>query len=143
MSSTPDFAPFKSSFNGDIVTSDDQDTALYEASIARWAFSAARRASIVTFPRDAAAIVQALKYARAQKLDLAVKGGGHSAAGYSSTTGGLVIDLGKYFAGVRIDEEKKLGYVGGGAIWKTVDEEAIKYGLATVGGTVNHTGVAG
>ena len=143
MSSTPDFASFKSSFNGDVVASDEQDAALYEASIKRWAYSAAKRASIVTFPRDAAAICQALKYAQTHKLDLAVKGGGHSAAGYSSTDGGLVIDLGRYFGGVRVDEEKKVGYVGGGAIWKTVDEEAIKYGLATVGGTVNHTGVAG
>jgi FAD/FMN-containing dehydrogenase len=54
-----------------------------------------------------------------------------------------VIDLSRYLNTVRVDEERKLGYVGGGATWGAVDKEAIKYGLATTGGTVNHTGVGG
>ncbi|CAG8561528.1 2121_t:CDS:2, partial [Acaulospora colombiana] len=56
---------------------------------------------------------------------------------------GIVIDLSKYINTVRVDHENKLGFVGGGASWKDVDEEAITYGLASVGGTVNHTGVGG
>ncbi|KAF8648761.1 hypothetical protein AX14_008778, partial [Amanita brunnescens Koide BX004] len=65
------------------------------------------------------------------------------AAGASSIENGLVIDLSRYLNGVSIDAEKKLAHVGGGAIWETVDKAAIEYGLATVGGTVNHTGVGG
>ena len=53
-------------------------------------------------------------------------------------TGGLVIDLSRHMNGVQIDPDKKLGYVGGGALWEDVDKAAIQYGLATVGGTVNH-----
>ncbi|TEB04031.1 FAD-binding domain-containing protein [Coprinellus micaceus] len=64
-------------------------------------------------------------------------------AGASSVEDGLVIDLSRYLNQVRIEPDKRLGYVGGGCVWKTVDEAAIKYGLATVGGTVNHTGVGG
>jgi FAD/FMN-containing dehydrogenase len=45
-------------------------------------------------------------------------------------------------AGVSVDAEKRLLVVAGGAIWETVDKEAAKHGLATVGGTVNHTGTS-
>ena len=55
----------------------------------------------------------------------------------SGVLGGLVIDLSRYLNGVTVDSEKQLGYVGGGAIWETVDKVAIEHGLATVGGTVN------
>jgi hypothetical protein len=45
--------------------------------------------------------------------------------------------LSKYLGTVKIDAENKVAYVGGGALWRDVDAEAIKYGLATVTGTVN------
>ena len=73
-----------------------------------------------------------------EEVHFAIRGGGHSAAGTSSAEGGLVIDLSRYLDNVRVDPENKLAYVQGGAIWKTVDEAAIKHGLAAVGGTVNH-----
>ena len=126
---------FKASFKGDIVTQAD---AGYETAIARWAMNAARRAKVVAFVKDESDVAAAIKYAQAEKLPIAVKSGGHSASGTSSQTDGLVIDLSRYLAGVRVDPEKKLGYVGGGAIWEAVDKEVIKYGLASVGGTVNH-----
>lgn len=50
-----------------------------------------------------------------------------------------MIDLSVYLNHVRVDPDTKLAYVGGGAVWKDVDEEGMKYGMATVGGTVNHT----
>ena len=49
-----------------------------------------------------------------------------------------MIDLSRYLNTVKVDPDKRLGYVGGGAIWETVDKAAINHGLATVGGTVNH-----
>jgi len=93
--------------------------------------------------KDTSDISAAIKYAKAAGLPLAIRGGGHSAAGSSSSANGLVIDLSKYLNGVKIDADNKLGYVGGGANWQAVDEAAIVHGLATVGGTVNHTGVGG
>jgi len=130
----------KAQFAGEIVTKDDSE---YPAAITRWAKNSERPAAMVVYPRSHEDIAAALQYARETKTPLAVKGGGHSAQGASSITDGLVIDLARHFAGVRVDASAKVAYVGGGAIWKTVDEEAIKYGLATVGGTVNHTGVGG
>lgn len=140
LASFPSFAmanldSFITSFKGDIVTPADAD---YEEAIARWAKNAIRKAKLVAFVKDAQDVSEAIKYAVAEGLSLAVRGGGHNVTGASSSDGGLVIDLSKYLGGVRVDPDKKLGYVGGGAVWKTVDETAIKYGLAGVGGTVNH-----
>ena len=124
-------------FKGDLVTPKDPG---YEDSIKRWAVNAQRRAAVVAFVRDADDVALALKYARDQvpRLPIAIRGGGHKTSGASSVEGGLVIDLSKYMNGVRISKEQKLAYVGGGAIWETVDKEAMKEGLATVAGTVNH-----
>ena len=49
-----------------------------------------------------------------------------------------MIDLSRHLSGVRVDPVAKLAYVGGGAIWETVDKTAIEHGLATVAGTINH-----
>ncbi|KAL5487872.1 hypothetical protein ACEPAI_5980 [Sanghuangporus weigelae] len=134
------YESLKATFKGDIVTPSDPD---YEKAISRWAANAARRAKYVAFVKDAEDVKLALDFVKSQKLPFAVKGGGHNVTGASSSDGGLVIDLSRYLAGVRVDPENKVGYVGGGALWETVDKAAIEHGLATVGGTVNHTGVAG
>ncbi|KAF5378484.1 hypothetical protein D9615_007137 [Tricholomella constricta] len=135
-----DFTAFKAQFKGDIVTPDDAD---YPQAIARWAVNAQRRARVVAFVKDAGDIVLAIRHARANALPIAIRGGGHSPAGASSSEGGLVIDLSRYINGTTVDAEKRVAYVGGGALWESVDKEAIKHGLATVAGTVNHTGVGG
>lgn len=129
------FTTFQQSFKGDLVTPTD---AGYEQAIDRWAHNAARKAEIVAFVKDTSDVALAIQYAKNNNLPIAIRGGGHSASGASSVEGGLVIDLSRYINGVTVDPEKRLGYVGGGALWKTVDETAIQYGLATVGGTVNH-----
>ncbi|EJD01265.1 FAD-binding domain-containing protein [Fomitiporia mediterranea MF3/22] len=125
----------KATFKGDIVTPSDPG---YEEAISRWAKNAERRAKYVAFVKDAEDVRLALDLAKSEKIPLAIKGGGHNAAGASSSEGGLIIDLSRYLARVTVDPVKKLGYVGGGAVWKTVDEAGIEHGLATVGGTVNH-----
>ncbi|GJJ09901.1 hypothetical protein Clacol_004125 [Clathrus columnatus] len=130
---------FKSVFKGEIV---EPSSPGYPEAIARWAKNAERNAKYVLCPKDEKDVSEAIKFAIAIKLPLAVKGGGHNPSGASSIEGGVSINL-KHFDGVRIDPEKKLAYVGGGAIWKTVDYAAIKHGLATPGGTINHTGVGG
>jgi FAD/FMN-containing dehydrogenase len=132
-------------FAGDIVLPVD----LHDASLTRFAKNAKRKAGLVAFPKSAEDVSKVLKLAKYQSaadgnsVHTVIRGGGHSPAGTSSSEGGVVIDLSRYMNTVRIDEEKKLAYVGGGATWETVDKEAIKFGLATPGGTVNHTGVGG
>ena len=132
---TSSFEEFKRLFKGDIVTPDHPE---YEESIQRWAANATRRAKVVAFVKDVDDVARAVKYASTVGLPIAIRGGGHNPAGSSSTEGGLVIDLSRYLNTCRVDPATKRAYVAGGAIWETVDKEAIKYGLATVGGTVNH-----
>lgn len=93
-------------------------------------------------PSDVADIQVALLWAQKHNIDLAIKGGGHSVAGTSSSQDGLVIDLSR-MKDVSVDPVAKTVTVQGGATWKEVDEAAAEHDLAAVGGTVNHTGVGG
>jgi FAD/FMN-containing dehydrogenase len=79
---------------------------------------------------------------RKHNIPFTVRGGGHSTSGAASIEDGIVIDLSK-MRKVTVNPEAKTVTAEGGAIWEDVDVEAAKYGLATVGGTVNHTGVGG
>ena len=126
---------FKQSFKGDIVTRDDDE---YFKAIARWATNAERPARVVAFVKNTDDVALTLKYAQTNKLQIAIRGGGHSPAGTSSAEDGLVIDLSRYFNYAVVDPEKRTARVGGGTLWGTVESEAIRYGLASVAGTVNH-----
>ncbi|KAF8060170.1 hypothetical protein FPV67DRAFT_1361638, partial [Lyophyllum atratum] len=84
--------------------------------IARWAANAERRAHIVAFVKDADDVVLAIQYARANSLSIAIRGGGHNPAAASSSEGGLVIDLSRHINDAKIDSEKRVAYVGGGAL---------------------------
>lgn len=75
-------------------------------------------------------------------IDSFVTGGGHSTSGAASIEDGIVIDLSK-MRKVTVDVDAKTIKAEGGTTWEDVDVEAAKFGLATVGGTVNHTGVGG
>jgi FAD/FMN-containing dehydrogenase len=90
----------------------------------------------------AADVIAALGFARANDLEVAVRGGGHSIAGLSTSDGGMVIDLSP-MRNVRVDADARVAYVGPGAVWGDVDHEAQQFGLATTGGLVSTTGVAG
>ncbi|KAB8071027.1 hypothetical protein BDV29DRAFT_179878 [Aspergillus leporis] len=114
----------------------------YLDSIRRWSETGVKQAGVVVMPTEPNDIRTALLWAQEYNIDLAVKGGGHSVAGTSSSEGGLVVDLSRMNK-VTVNQEKKTLTVQGGAVWKDVDEAGAEYGLAAVGGTVNHTGVGG
>ncbi|MGZ4461956.1 MAG: FAD-binding oxidoreductase [Gaiellaceae bacterium] len=101
-----------------------------------------RSPALVVRCAGAADVVAAVGFARSNGLAIAVRGGGHSIAGFSTCDNGIVIDLGP-MRSVRIDPRGRRAYVGGGAVWSDVDHESQAHGLATTGGLVSTTGVGG
>ena len=90
----------------------------------------------------AADVIAAVGFARSNGLTIAVRGGGHSIPGFSTVDDGIVIDLSP-MTDVRVDPVARQATVGGGAVWADVDHETQAHGLATTGGLVSTTGVAG
>ena len=87
-------------------------------------------------------VVVALAFARRQGLPVAVRGGGHSVTGRCLCADGLAIDV-RGMRDVEVDPERGVAQVGGGATWAEVDRATQAHGLATTGGRVSTTGVAG
>jgi FAD/FMN-containing dehydrogenase len=87
-------------------------------------------------------VVAALAFAREQQLDVSVRAGGHSVTGLSLCDDGLVLDV-RGMSDVEVDPERRIARVGGGATWAVVDRATQAHGLATTGGRVSTTGVAG
>ena len=101
-----------------------------------------KRPAVIARCRSPTDVVAALEYARHEGLELAVRGGGHSVAGLSCTNGGMMIDL-QPMNGVTVDARSQRASVQGGTLLGEMDHTTHAHGLATTGGMVHHTGVAG
>lgn len=84
----------------------------------------------------------AVEFARSQDLLVAVRGGKHSLPGFSTCDGGIVIDLSN-MKGMRVDPAARTAQAEGGLTWSEFDHEAQAFGLATTGGLISTTGIAG
>jgi FAD/FMN-containing dehydrogenase len=87
-------------------------------------------------------VMRAVEFSRAHNLLLAVRGGGHNVAGNALCDGGVVIDL-CAMKGVRVDPARRTARAQGGVTWGELDHETQAFGLATTGGVVTTTGIAG
>lgn len=135
----PALAAFREAFRGDVVLPDDPG---YDAARAVWNGAIDRHPAIIVRPTGAADVISAVRFAREQNLLIAVRSGGHSVGGFSTCDGGIVIDL-SAMRGVRVDPDRRLARVNGGALLSELDHEAQAFGLVCPVGVVGHTGVAG
>jgi FAD/FMN-containing dehydrogenase len=107
-----------------------------------WNGAIDRRPACIARCTGVADVVAAVRFARGHDLEIAVRGGGHNVAGTAVCDDGVVIDLSAMRA-VWVDPAGRTAWVQGGALWSDVDHETQAHGLATTGGIVGHTGVAG
>ena len=101
-----------------------------------------RRPAAIVRCAGSADVVASVSFAREHDILVSVRGGGHNVAGKAVADGAFMIDLSAMRA-VHVDPARSMVRVAGGALWSNVDNETQAFGLATTGGTVAHTGVAG
>jgi FAD/FMN-containing dehydrogenase len=118
------------------------DHATYEAARRVWNGMIDKRPAAIARCVDADDVATAVRFAAEYELPLSVRGGGHNVAGTAVVDDGVVIDL-SAMRDVRIDASGRTVHVQGGATWADVDLVTAPLGLATPGGVVSETGVAG
>jgi FAD/FMN-containing dehydrogenase len=126
-------------FRGRLIGASDAD---YDAARAVWNGAIDRRPRLIARCLGTSDVIAAVRFAREHGLEIAIRGGGHNVAGTAICDDGVVIDL-SLMRGVCVDRIGRTAWVQGGALWGDVDLETQLHGLATTGGIVSHTGVAG
>jgi len=114
----------------------------YEKARRIWNGMIDRHPSIIVRCAGTSDVIKAVRFAHEHNLVVAVRGGGHNVAGNAVPDGGLMIDLSP-MRSVRVDPVRRTARVEPGVIWREFDLEAQAFGLATTGGLVSSTGVAG
>jgi FAD/FMN-containing dehydrogenase len=137
--SARDLDRLRRSFRGDIITPAD---AAYDDARRLWNALHDRRPVAVVRPTGAPEVATAIAFARDHELEIAVRSGGHSLAGFTGDPGCLVVDL-SAMRGVEVDPRARIARANGGALLGELDVAAQAHGLVCPVGVVGHTGVAG
>jgi FAD/FMN-containing dehydrogenase len=114
----------------------------YDTARRIWNGAIDRRPACIARCTGVADVVAAVGFARERDLPVAVRAGGHGVGGHALCDGGVVIDLSP-MKGIRVDPVARTARAEAGVLWGELDRETQLHGLATVGGIVTHTGIAG
>jgi FAD/FMN-containing dehydrogenase len=101
-----------------------------------------RRPGVVVRIANAGDVMATVNYARDNGLDLAIRGGGHSGPGFGTVDEGVVIDFSRQRS-VRVDPTKATARADAGVTWGDFNAAAHAFGMATPGGIISTTGIAG
>jgi FAD/FMN-containing dehydrogenase len=134
-----DLKALQAQFRGEILTAKSAD---YEACRRIWNAMIDRRPAAIARCSGAADVRAAVRFAVDQDIHPAIRGGGHNAAGLAMVDDGLVMDLSR-MKGIFVDPAKGTATAQTGLTWGEFDRETHVYGLATTGGLVSTTGIAG
>jgi FAD/FMN-containing dehydrogenase len=134
-----DIERLRDALRGPVIVPGDEG---YDAARAIWNGAIDRRPAAVARCTGVADVVAAVRFARERDLLVAVRSGGHGVGGHAICDGGLVIDLSP-MKGIRVDPAARTARAEAGVLWGELDRETQLHGLATVGGIVTHTGIAG
>ena len=130
---------FAAEFSGTLLTPDDPG---YEEARRVHNGIVDKRPAFIARCRNAADVAEAVRFGRAAGLEISVRGGGHNVAGRAVTEGGVMIDLAE-MRGIHVDPDARTVRAEGGVTWSELNDAAATHGLATTGGVVSSTGVAG
>jgi FAD/FMN-containing dehydrogenase len=130
---------FQEGLRGGLLRTGDPD---YDAARKLWNGMIDGKPALIVRCASVADVLHCVNFARASDLPVAVRGGGHNVAGNASCDDGLVIDL-SGMKGIRVDPEARTVRAEAGLTWREFDHETQAFGLATTGGAVSSTGIAG
>jgi FAD binding domain/Berberine and berberine like len=136
---TAEIAALRDGLRGGVVLASDPN---YESVRRVWNGNIERRPALIARCSDQLDVQHAVCFAANRGLLLSVRGGGHSAPGYGTNDGGMVIDL-ALMKRIDVDPVNRTARAEGGVLWREFDAATQSHGLATTGGTVSNTGVAG
>ena len=126
-------------FRGALLRSGEEG---YDEARRIWNGAIDRRPALIARCAGADDVVEAVRFARERDLLVSVRGGGHAVAGHAVCDGGLMIDL-SLMKAVRVNPEARIARAAGGVLWAELDRATQRFGLATTGGIISHTGIAG
>jgi FAD/FMN-containing dehydrogenase len=130
---------FRETFGDEVITPGDD---AYDDARRVWNAIFDRRPALLVRPTGPEGVATAIRFGRDHGLEIAVRGGGHSAAGHSTSEGGLLLDLSR-MRGVTVDPVRRIARAKGGALLGELDVAAQAHGLVCPVGVIGHTGVGG
>ncbi len=130
---------FGNALQGELVLPGD---AGYDTGRRVWNGMIDRHPAMIAYCADAGDVIKSVQFAKTHGLLAAVRSGGHNVAGNSVCDGGIVIDLSR-MKGIEVNAASRIVRAQAGLTWGELDRATQAYALATTGGIVSRTGIAG
>ncbi|MEO5999842.1 MAG: FAD-binding oxidoreductase [Chitinophagaceae bacterium] len=130
---------FKKKLTGDLILPGDQT---YDETRKIWNGMIDRRPALIVRCKNSEDVIHAVNFGRDQNLLLSVRGGGHNISGNAVCDAGIMVDL-SLMKSIKVYPEQQIADVETGATWAEFDAASQQHGLATTGGIISPTGVAG